>query len=43
MSSAPDKVTDELLAFREETGDFGTLLYAGMDWQDKALPSARCS
>lgn len=33
----PDKVSDELLAFRDEIGDFGTLLYAGMDWQDKAL------
>ena len=33
----PDKVGDELLAFRDEIGDFGTLLYAGMDWQDKAL------
>ena len=27
----PDKVTDELLAFRDVTGDFGKLLYAGMD------------
>jgi alkanesulfonate monooxygenase SsuD/methylene tetrahydromethanopterin reductase-like flavin-dependent oxidoreductase (luciferase family) len=33
----PDKVTDALLAFREETGDFGTLLYASHDWVDKAL------
>lgn len=33
----PDKVTDELLAFREETGDFGTLLYAGKDWADYDL------
>lgn len=33
----PDKVTDELLAFREETGDFGTLLYAGKDWTDYEL------
>ena len=33
----PDKVTDELLAFREETGDFGTLLYAGKDWADPDL------
>ncbi len=32
-----DKVVDELLAFREEVGDFGTLLYAGHDWTDKAL------
>ena len=33
----PDKVAEELLAFREETGDFGTLLYAGKDWVDPAL------
>ncbi|MEM9106018.1 MAG: LLM class flavin-dependent oxidoreductase [Pseudomonadota bacterium] len=33
----PDKVTDELLALREETGDFGTLLYAGKDWSDPHL------
>ena len=33
----PDKVTDELLAFREETGDFGTLLCAGKDWADRDL------
>ena len=33
----PDKVTDELLAFREETGDFGTLLLAGKDWADVDL------
>jgi len=33
----PDKVADELLAFRELTGQFGTLLYAGHDWADPAL------
>jgi alkanesulfonate monooxygenase SsuD/methylene tetrahydromethanopterin reductase-like flavin-dependent oxidoreductase (luciferase family) len=33
----PDKVADELLAFRETIGDFGTLLYAGKDWTDRAL------
>ncbi|WP_256327054.1 LLM class flavin-dependent oxidoreductase [Roseicitreum antarcticum] len=33
----PDKVADELLAFREETGQFGTLLYAGHDWVDPEL------
>jgi alkanesulfonate monooxygenase SsuD/methylene tetrahydromethanopterin reductase-like flavin-dependent oxidoreductase (luciferase family) len=33
----PDKVADELLAFREKVGDFGTLLYAGKDWTDPAL------
>ena len=33
----PDKVADELLAFRQETGNFGKLLYAGKDWADPAL------
>lgn len=32
-----DQVVDQLLAFRDQVGDFGTLLYAGHDWQDKAL------
>ena len=33
----PDKVAEEWLAFRDETGDFGTLLYAGKDWADPEL------
>ncbi len=33
----PDKVADQICKFREEVGDFGTLLYAGHDWQDKKL------
>jgi alkanesulfonate monooxygenase SsuD/methylene tetrahydromethanopterin reductase-like flavin-dependent oxidoreductase (luciferase family) len=33
----PEKVADDLLAFRDEIGEFGTLLYAGHDWQDRAL------
>jgi alkanesulfonate monooxygenase SsuD/methylene tetrahydromethanopterin reductase-like flavin-dependent oxidoreductase (luciferase family) len=33
----PDKVADDLLAFRDEVGDFGTLLYAGKDWADPEL------
>jgi alkanesulfonate monooxygenase SsuD/methylene tetrahydromethanopterin reductase-like flavin-dependent oxidoreductase (luciferase family) len=33
----PDKVVDELQAFRATTGAFGTLLYAGKDWVDPAL------
>jgi alkanesulfonate monooxygenase SsuD/methylene tetrahydromethanopterin reductase-like flavin-dependent oxidoreductase (luciferase family) len=33
----PDKVADDVLAFREEVGDFGTLLYAGKDWADVEL------
>ena len=34
---SPQKVADELLAFREAVGDFGTLLYAGKDWLDRDL------
>jgi alkanesulfonate monooxygenase SsuD/methylene tetrahydromethanopterin reductase-like flavin-dependent oxidoreductase (luciferase family) len=30
-------VVDELLAFRETVGDFGTLLYCGHDWADPRL------
>jgi alkanesulfonate monooxygenase SsuD/methylene tetrahydromethanopterin reductase-like flavin-dependent oxidoreductase (luciferase family) len=37
IHGTPDKVCDELLAFRETTGPFGTLLYAGHDWKDPAL------
>jgi alkanesulfonate monooxygenase SsuD/methylene tetrahydromethanopterin reductase-like flavin-dependent oxidoreductase (luciferase family) len=37
ICGTPQKVTDELLAFRDEVGDFGTLLYAGKDWLDRDL------
>ena len=32
-----DKVVDDILRLREETGEFGELVYAGMDWVDPAL------
>ena len=32
-----NSVVDQLLAFRETVGDFGTLLYAGHDWADVKL------
>ena len=32
-----NKVVDEILKFQEETGPFGELVYAGMDWVDPAL------
>jgi alkanesulfonate monooxygenase SsuD/methylene tetrahydromethanopterin reductase-like flavin-dependent oxidoreductase (luciferase family) len=32
-----NKVVDAILALREEVGDFGELVYAGMDWVDPAL------
>jgi len=34
---SPNQVADQILAFREEVGDFGTLLYPGKDWLDPAL------
>ena len=34
---SPQKVTDELLAFHQQVGDFGMLLYAGKDWLDRDL------
>jgi alkanesulfonate monooxygenase SsuD/methylene tetrahydromethanopterin reductase-like flavin-dependent oxidoreductase (luciferase family) len=33
----PDSVADQLLAFQDEVGTFGTLLYAGKDWTDPKL------
>jgi alkanesulfonate monooxygenase SsuD/methylene tetrahydromethanopterin reductase-like flavin-dependent oxidoreductase (luciferase family) len=32
-----NSVVDQLLEFREQVGDFGTLLYAAHDWQDPVL------
>jgi alkanesulfonate monooxygenase SsuD/methylene tetrahydromethanopterin reductase-like flavin-dependent oxidoreductase (luciferase family) len=32
-----DQVVEEILAFREVTGEFGTLVYAGHDWVDPEL------
>jgi alkanesulfonate monooxygenase SsuD/methylene tetrahydromethanopterin reductase-like flavin-dependent oxidoreductase (luciferase family) len=32
-----NKVVDQLLALREQIGDFGEIVYAGMDWADPAL------
>jgi alkanesulfonate monooxygenase SsuD/methylene tetrahydromethanopterin reductase-like flavin-dependent oxidoreductase (luciferase family) len=32
-----NKVVDQILAMYEETGDFGELVYAGMDWVDPQL------
>jgi hypothetical protein len=32
-----NKVVDELLQLREQVGDFGELVYAGMDWVDRKL------
>lgn len=32
-----NKVVDQILALREEVGDFGELVYAGLDWVDEGL------
>ncbi|HWI80312.1 MAG TPA: LLM class flavin-dependent oxidoreductase [Ramlibacter sp.] len=37
IAGTVDSVVDQLLAFRERIGDFGTLLYACHDWVDPAL------
>jgi len=37
IAGTVDSVVDQLLAFRETVGDFGTLLYACHDWIDPAL------
>ena len=33
----PDSVAYQMLAFQDEVGPFGTLLYAGKDWKDRDL------
>lgn len=37
IAGTVNSVVDQLLAFREQVGDFGTLLYACHDWVDPAL------
>ena len=37
LAGTVDSVVAQLLAFREQVGDFGTLLYAGHDWVEPAL------
>jgi alkanesulfonate monooxygenase SsuD/methylene tetrahydromethanopterin reductase-like flavin-dependent oxidoreductase (luciferase family) len=37
LAGTVDSVVDQLLAFREQVGDFGTLLYACHDWVDPVL------
>ena len=37
IHGTPDSVADQLLAFQDEIGTFGTLLYAGKDWKDHEL------
>lgn len=37
IAGTVDSVVDQILKFREATGDFGTLVYAGHDWKDEKL------
>lgn len=37
ISGTVNKVVDEILKLREQAGDFGELVYAGMDWVDPTL------
>ena len=37
IAGTPESVVDQILAFREQVGDFGTLVYACHDWMDPAL------
>jgi alkanesulfonate monooxygenase SsuD/methylene tetrahydromethanopterin reductase-like flavin-dependent oxidoreductase (luciferase family) len=33
----PNQVADQIHSFQGEVGQFGTLLYAGVDWKDPTL------
>ncbi len=37
IAGTVNKVVDQILAFRDKVGDFGELVYAGMDWVDAKL------
>ncbi len=37
IAGSVDNMVDPLLKFREQIGDFGTLLYGGHDWGDPTL------
>ncbi len=37
LCGSVDRVVDQILALRETAGDFGEIVYAGMDWVDPAL------
>jgi alkanesulfonate monooxygenase SsuD/methylene tetrahydromethanopterin reductase-like flavin-dependent oxidoreductase (luciferase family) len=37
IAGSPRRVLDQLVALREETGPFGTLLMGGHDWDRPAL------
>jgi hypothetical protein len=37
IHGSPQRGAGQVLALREQTGAFGTLLYAGMGWKDREL------
>jgi hypothetical protein len=37
IAGTAESVADQVLAFRNEVGEFGTLLYTGHDWADPVL------
>jgi alkanesulfonate monooxygenase SsuD/methylene tetrahydromethanopterin reductase-like flavin-dependent oxidoreductase (luciferase family) len=37
IHGSPQRVVDQINELREVTGDFGTMLYAGVDWRDLGL------
>jgi alkanesulfonate monooxygenase SsuD/methylene tetrahydromethanopterin reductase-like flavin-dependent oxidoreductase (luciferase family) len=37
ITGTPESVTEQVLALREEVGEFGELVYAGLDWVDPTL------
>jgi alkanesulfonate monooxygenase SsuD/methylene tetrahydromethanopterin reductase-like flavin-dependent oxidoreductase (luciferase family) len=37
ITGTPDSVAEQILAFRESTGAFGEIVYAGLDWVDPTL------
>jgi len=37
ITGSPNRIVDRILALREEVGDFGEIVYAGVDWADPAL------
>jgi alkanesulfonate monooxygenase SsuD/methylene tetrahydromethanopterin reductase-like flavin-dependent oxidoreductase (luciferase family) len=37
LAGTPAQVAEALLAFHDEVGGFGTLLYCGVDWVDPRL------
>ena len=37
IAGTPASVAEQILAFRDTVGDFGTLLYCGHDWADPKL------